>query len=105
VSTVKVDETRGTRDHTEHLEQVWVFTSNEGTRKVRVRVQVHADFYEIQSWAKAAVLTPSMEWTELATAPPSAWHQQAVRGAADARWAAIEQVAMDLVNRALAILS
>jgi hypothetical protein len=47
------------------------------------------------SRAKVSVLTPALEWTELAVTPPGDWHEQRID---------LAEVALDLANRAGAIL-
>jgi hypothetical protein len=102
-----VDEIRSRDGQSELLEQVWVWRAEGNLAdpsirlaaheafEYRIRVQVHRDFYPGQSYAKVSVLTPALEWTELAVAPPGEWHAQRID---------LAKVAMDLANRARAIL-
>ncbi|SCL17784.1 hypothetical protein [Micromonospora inyonensis] len=39
-----------------------------------LRVRIHRDAYQHQSYALVEVFTPAMTWTQLANEPPSTWH-------------------------------
>lgn len=71
-----------------------------------VRVRVHRDFYQDQSWAVADVLTPALTWTEIATAPANDWHPSTppVRTAATDGLACLRPVADHLTERAHRLL-
>jgi hypothetical protein len=48
-----------------------------------IRVQVHRDSHDFQSYATADVLTPGLTWTRLAEQPPAYWHAATASGGQD----------------------
>jgi hypothetical protein len=73
----------------------------------KIRVTVNRDSYEIQSYAKAEVLTADLKWTTLATDGPSNWHSDTPHTAATpvAIKVALDRTANLLAARAVTILN
>ncbi|MFI7437849.1 hypothetical protein [Micromonospora haikouensis] len=67
-----------------------------------LRVRIHRDAYQHQSYALVEVFTPTMTWTALTTEPASAWH--AATPCRSAGPAPLESLADRLFARADAIL-
>lgn len=65
----------------------------------KVRMVVHRDFHELQSYACVEVLSGELTWTELAQADASTWHR-----VGNQPQQVCENVAAGLLGRALTIL-
>lgn len=99
-----IDETTDTATHHYRLTQTHHLDGH------TIRVRVHRDFYPHQSWAYAEVLTPALNWTELATAPASDWHPATPTPTPTARTATdgldcLRPIADHLTQRAQRLLS
>ncbi|WP_412538691.1 hypothetical protein R8Z50_22900 [Longispora sp. K20-0274] len=70
-----------------------------------VRIRVYRDFYRIQSYAVAEVLTPAKTWTNVASSEPSHWHDTVPsHHSATLSDVVLDDIAEQLLRRAATIL-